>query len=63
MDLSQLDQDDAAACTQARKRIDFTNKANSQIIQAPAGNLGHTGGKVGDPQGFTDAIHAWIDNE
>jgi hypothetical protein len=45
------------------KKVNLTNKAASLIIDKPAGAIGHTGGKVGDPQGYTDAIHAWIDNE
>ena len=63
MDLSNLDNDDADACLQALKKVNLTNKAASLIIDKPAGAAGHTGGKVGDPQGFTDAIRAWIDNE
>lgn len=63
MDLSQLDQDDAQACEQALKKVNLANKAASLIIDSPAGARGHTGGKVGDPAGFTAAIRAWIDNE
>lgn len=63
MDLSQLDVDDGQACTQALKKVDLANKANSVLIQSPAGARGHTGGKVADPAGYTAAIRAWIDNE
>jgi hypothetical protein len=63
MNLVELDQDDALACQEVLKEVNLANKAASLIIDKPAGAVGHTGGKVGDPAGYTAAIRAWIDNE
>ena len=54
---------DAAACAQALAKVNLTNKAQSILIQAPAGTHSHLGGKVEDPQAYTAALLGWMNNE
>jgi hypothetical protein len=63
LDLTQVGKDDTMACAQALNKVNLTNKPQSAIIQAPAGNLTHQGGKVADTQPFTNAMLGWINNE
>ena len=62
-DLSKLGTDDAAACTQALKKVDPANKSQSAILKSPTGPVPHAGGKVADAASFTRAIRGWINNE
>ncbi len=63
LDLSQLNKNDTMACAQALNKVTLANKAQSPIIQAPAGNLTHQGGKVADTAAYTTAITTWLNNE
>ena len=63
LDLSQLNKNDTMACAQALNKVTLANKAQSPLIQAPAGNLTHQGGKVADAAAFTQAITTWLNKE
>jgi hypothetical protein len=63
LDLSQLGKDNTMACAQALNKVTLSNKPQSPLIQAPAGNLTHQGGKVPDTAAYTTAITNWINNE
>ena len=63
LDLTNVGKDAAAACSQALRAVNLTNRPQSALIQAAAGAQAHKGGKVGDAQAFTSALLAWIDNE
>jgi hypothetical protein len=63
LDLSQMNKNDTMACAQALNKVNLANKGQSPIIQAPAGNLTHQGGKVGDTAAFTQALTTWLNNE
>jgi hypothetical protein len=63
LDLTAVGTNDTAACAQALAKVDLANKAQSTIIQAPAGTHPHMGGKVDDTAVFTAAILGWINNE
>jgi hypothetical protein len=63
LDLTSVGTNDAAACAQALTKVNLTNKAQSILIQAPAGTHSHLGGKVEDPQAYTAALLGWMNNE
>jgi hypothetical protein len=63
LDMTQVGKDNTMACAQALNKVTLTNKPQSPIIQAPAGNLTHTGGKVADTAAYTTALLGWINNE
>ena len=63
LDLTSVGTNDTAACAQALAKVNLTNKAQSMIIQAPAGTHAHAGGKVDDTQAFTAALLGWMNNE
>jgi hypothetical protein len=63
LDLTNVDKDNAAACTQALKAVNPTSKPQSAIIQAAAGAQAHVGGKVANAPAFTSALLGWINNE
>jgi len=63
LDLTDVGTNDAAACAQVLAKVNLANRAQSAIIQAPAGAQSHMGGKVHDPQAFTAAMLGWINNE
>ncbi len=63
MDLSALTLDTpdfSQACAIVIKEIDKKSPANSKLIQKPAGALSHVGGKVDDPQTFTNDMSGFI---
>jgi len=63
LDLASVGTNDTAACAQALAKVNLANKAQSVIIQAPAGAHAHMGGKVDDAAVFTAALLGWINNE
>jgi hypothetical protein len=63
LDLTSVGVNNGAACTQALAKVNLGDKAQSVLIQAPAGTHAHLGGKVGDIQAFTAAMMGWINNE
>ncbi len=63
LDLTSVGTNDTAACAQALAKVNLANKAQSVIIQAPAGAHAHMGGKVDDAAVFTAALIGWINNE
>ncbi len=62
-DLTSVGKDDASACAQSLREVNLANKPQSPIIQAATGGQAHKGGKVDDPQAFTSALLAWINDE
>jgi hypothetical protein len=63
LDLTSVGTNDTAACSQALAKVNLANRAQSVIIQAPAGAHAHMGGKVDDAAVFTAALLGWINNE
>jgi hypothetical protein len=63
LDLTNVDKDNAAACAQALRRVNPSNKPQSAIIQAAAGTQAHVGGKVANAPAFTSALLGWSNNE
>jgi hypothetical protein len=63
LDLTNIGKDNATACSQALRTVNLANRSQSALIQAVTGAQAHTGGRVPDPQAFTDALLAWINNE
>jgi hypothetical protein len=63
LDLTNVDKDNAAACTQALKQVNPANRPQSAIIRAAVGAQTHVGGKVADAPAFTTALLGWINNE
>ena len=63
LDLTNVGKDNAAACSQALRAVNLTNRPQSAIIQAATGAQAHKGGTVGDAQAFKSALLGWIDNE
>jgi len=63
LDLTNVGTNDTAACAQALAKVNLANKAQSVIIQAPAGAHAHMGAKVDDAAVFTAALLGWINNE
>ena len=62
LDMTDVGQDNARACAQALTKVNLTDKPNSTIIAAPTGKVQHPY-QVADPQGWTNAILGWIQNE
>lgn len=68
LDFSELEKGDpdwSAACSAALSQVGLSNKPNSPLILAPAGNLTHAGGKLSAAeQGpYRDAILSWLAGE
>jgi mono/diheme cytochrome c family protein len=65
MDLRNLDQDPAAACRQARLWINFTNKAQSTLLQNPQGNANpsHPIEPIPESDPIVQGLRRWVDAE
>jgi hypothetical protein len=62
LDMTKVGTDNAGACAQALTKVNLADKPNSDIILAPTGKIQHPF-QVADPQGWTNAILGWIQNE
>ena len=63
-DLSKMGTDNAAACAEARRQINFTDKTMSRILQNPEGTSpAHPVGGLAPTSAVVTGIKAWVDAE